>query len=89
MTKPTLTISQSHLCNPLATIEQLSTSGSRLDGVSKEEEDSARYRGALLTQRAGIFLRLPQNVIARAIIISTRFYVGPEGGSLREHSIEV
>ncbi|KAI9883926.1 MAG: 40s ribosomal protein L44e [Watsoniomyces obsoletus] len=90
MTRPTTTsITQPHLCNPLATIDQLSTSGSRLDGISKEEEDTARYRGAIMTQRAGILLRLPQDVIAKAIIISVRFYVGPEGGSLRDHPIDL
>ena len=82
-------ISQSHLCNPLATIEQLSVSASRLDGVPKDLEDSVRYHGAVLTQSAGVLLRLPQEVIARAIVIGSRTWIGPDGGSLREHSMEV
>jgi hypothetical protein len=34
-------------------------------------------------------LRLPQEVIAQAIIIFARFWVGPEGGSLSEFGAEV
>ncbi|KAI4162954.1 MAG: hypothetical protein LQ342_003465 [Letrouitia transgressa] len=69
------------IANPLVTIEQLSTSSSQLDGVPADLEASIRYAGAKLTQAAGIQLRLPQEVIAQAIVIFMRFYVGPEGGS--------
>jgi cyclin L len=76
----------SHLINPLAARDQLETSGSQLDGVPPDLEKSAIYGAARLTQTAGILLRLPQNVVAQAIVICTRFWIGPDGGSLREHA---
>jgi hypothetical protein len=79
----------SPLANPLVTIAQLETSSSLLDGVPADLENSIRFTGARLTQAAGILLRLPQEVIAQAIVIFTRFGVGPEGGSLAEHDAEV
>jgi hypothetical protein len=85
---PTTTQS-SQLANPLASTAQLSSSGSQLDGVPADLEDSIRFAGASLTQAAGILLRLPQEIIAQAVIIFTRFWVGPEGGSLTEYSTEV
>jgi hypothetical protein len=74
----------SPLANPLATVAQLETSGSQLDGIPQDLEDSCRYAGARLTQAAGVLLRLPQEVIAQAIIVFMRFLVGAEGGSLAE-----
>ena len=82
-------IQLSSLTNPLATIEQLSTSSSQLDGIPADLEASIRYAGAQLTQAAGILLRLPQDLIAQAVVTFTRFYVGPEGGSFRLHSAKV
>ncbi|KAF2396105.1 hypothetical protein EJ06DRAFT_516789 [Trichodelitschia bisporula] len=76
----------SHLTNPLATPTQLSTSGSQLDGIPPDLERSIIFAGARLTQTAGQLLRLPQDIIARAIILFTRFWVGSEGGSLREYA---
>ncbi|KAF2473161.1 uncharacterized protein BDR25DRAFT_282468 [Lindgomyces ingoldianus] len=75
----------SHLATPLATIEQLETSGSQLDGIPADLEDSVRFAGARLTQAAGILLRLPQEIVAQAIVVFTRFFLGPEGGSLAEY----
>lgn len=79
----------SHLLNPLATSLQLETSSSQLDGVPKELEDSVRFQTARLIQAAGILLRLPQEVIAQAIVILQRYWTGPEGGSLLEHDSKV
>ena len=79
----------SSLSNPLATIDQLSTSSSQLDGVSAELESSLRFAGAQLTQAAGILLRLPQDIIAQAIVIVYRFYIGSEGGSFRITAVKV
>ena len=79
----------SSLSNPLATVEQLSNSSSQLDGVPADLESSVRYAGAVLTQAAGILLRLPQEIIAQAIVIYTRFYVGSEGGSFIVTAAEV
>ncbi|KAI4698205.1 uncharacterized protein J4E84_001341 [Alternaria hordeiaustralica] len=78
----------SPLANPLATVAQLETSGSQLDGIPPTLEDSIRFAGARLTQAAGILLRLPQEVIAQAIVIFMRFWLGPEGGSLAEFGAE-
>ncbi|KAI8937124.1 hypothetical protein NX059_006338 [Plenodomus lindquistii] len=74
----------SPLANPMATIAQLETSGSQLDGIPIDLEDSIRFAGARLTQAAGQLLRLPQEVIAQAIVVFMRFWVGSEGGSLAE-----
>jgi hypothetical protein len=81
--------SLSHLANPLATAEQLASSGSQLDGVLPDLETSLIFGGARLTQVAGILLRLPQDIIAQAIVVFTRFWIGQEGGSLREYAVEV
>ncbi|KAI4668866.1 uncharacterized protein J4E78_002694 [Alternaria triticimaculans] len=78
----------SPLANPLATVAQLETSGSQLDGIPPTLEDFIRFAGARLTQAAGILLRLPQEVIAQAIVIFMRFWLGPEGGSLAESGAE-
>lgn len=79
----------SHLSNPLATAGQLSQSGSLLDGVPTDLEDSIRFAGARLTQCAGVLLSLPQELIAQAIIVFHRFLVGVEGGSLKEYGAKV
>lgn len=79
----------SSLANPLATAEQLSSSGSSIDGIPPDLQSSAIFLGARLTQIAGILLRLPQDTIAQAIVIFTRFWIGPDAGSLREYSVKV
>ncbi|KAH9871780.1 hypothetical protein J1614_006036 [Plenodomus biglobosus] len=78
----------SPLANPMATIAQLETSGSQLDGIPIDLEDSIRFAGARLTQAAGQLLRLPQEVIGQAIVVFMRFWLGPEGGSLAEFGAE-
>lgn len=78
----------SSLSNPLATIDQLSTSSSQLDGVPADLESSLRFAGSQLTQAAGILLRLPQEIIAQAIVIFQRFYIGSEGGSFRINAVK-
>lgn len=77
------------LVNPLASISQLESSGSQLDGIPVDLENSLRYAGSALTQAAGVLLDLSQDIIAQAIVTFARFWVGPEGGSLREFGIEV
>ncbi|KXS93774.1 hypothetical protein AC578_9333 [Pseudocercospora eumusae] len=74
----------SHLLNPLVSSVQLETSASQLDGVPKELQDAVRVETSRLIQAAGILLRLPQEIIAQAIVILQRFYIGPEGGSMLE-----
>ncbi|KAJ5665575.1 uncharacterized protein N7477_008023 [Penicillium maclennaniae] len=75
-----------HLSNALATPDQLSRSSSSIDGVPSDLETSIRCAGAQLTQAAGVLLHLPQDVIAQAIVIFTRFWLGADGGSLRIYS---
>ena len=79
----------SPLANPLVAVAQLETSGSQIDGIPPHLEKSIWFAGAQLTQAAGILLRLPQEVIAQALVIFMRFWVGPEGGSLAEFGAEV
>ncbi|PYH41707.1 putative cyclin [Aspergillus saccharolyticus JOP 1030-1] len=76
------------LSNALATPEQLSTSSSSIDGVTPDLEASIRFAGALLTQAAGVLLRLSQDIIAQAIVTFTRFWIGAEGGSLRIYNVK-
>ena len=77
------------LSNRLVTVEQLSMTSSRLDGISPDLEASIRHAGCCLTQQAGILLRLPQDIVAQAIVTFTRFYAGGEGGSFRVHAAKV
>ena len=79
----------SSLCHFLATPEQLSTSSSQLDAVPVALESSVRFAGTQLTQAAGILLRLPQDIIAHAIVIFLRFFIGPQGGSVRTYAAQV
>ena len=79
----------SSLSNSLATVDQLSNSSSQLDGVPADLESSLRFTGAQLTQAAGILLRLPQEIIAQAIVLFQRFYIGSEGGSFRINAVKV
>lgn len=79
----------SSLCHFLATPEQLSTSSSQLDAVPVDLESSIRLAGTQLTQAAGILLRLPQGIIAHAIVIFLRFFIGPQGGSIRTYAVQV
>lgn len=74
----------SHLINPTASSLQLESSASHLDGVPRGVEDSIRYESSRLIQVAGMLLRLPQEVIAQAIIILQRFFIGPDAASLVE-----
>ncbi|EEH46043.1 uncharacterized protein PADG_02193 [Paracoccidioides brasiliensis Pb18] len=74
------------LSNPLATPAQLLMSSSSLDRIPADLETSIRYATVQLMQAAGILLRLPQDVIAQAIVTFSRFWVGSEGGSLAIHS---
>lgn len=78
-----------HLSNALATPDQLSNSSSAIDGVPSDLETSIRCAGAQLTQAAGVLLHLSQDIIAQAIVIFTRFWLGPDGGSLRIYSAKV
>lgn len=83
------TPSLGNLSNPLATPAQLETSSSSLDSIPADLEASIRYAAVRLTQAAGVLLHLPQDVIAQAIVMFTRFWVGPEGGSLAVYSAKV
>ncbi|CAI7603369.1 unnamed protein product [Penicillium glandicola] len=77
-----------HLSNALATPEQLSNSSSSIDSVPSDLETSIRCAGAQLTQAAGVLLHLSQDIIAQAVVIFTRFWLGADGGSLRIYSVK-
>ena len=79
----------SSISNPLVSPEQLTTTSSRLDNVPVDLEASLRFAGAQLTQAAGILLRLPQELIAQAIVIFYRYFTGAEGGSFRANAVWV
>lgn len=78
-----------HLSNALATPDQLSNSSSAIDGILSDLETSIRCAGVQLTQAAGVLLHLSQDIIAQAIVIFTRFWLGADGGSLRIYSAKV
>ncbi|KAH0396281.1 hypothetical protein KCU89_g9468, partial [Aureobasidium melanogenum] len=79
-------IGLSHITNPLATPDQLQTTASQLDRIPADLELSIKFEGSRLIQAAGILLYLPQELIAEAIIVFSRFWLGPEGGSLAEYA---
>ncbi|CAC9887904.1 unnamed protein product, partial [Aureobasidium pullulans] len=75
----------SHITSPLATPYQLQNTASQLDRIPGDLEVSIKFEGSRLIQAAGVLLHLPQELIAEAIIIFARFWLGPEGGSLAEY----
>ena len=79
----------SHLVNPLTSSLHLETSASQLDGVPKDLEESVGFETGRLLQAAGILLRLPQEIVAQAIVILQRYWIGTDGGSLLENDAEV
>jgi cyclin L len=62
----------SQLSNPLVTSSQLRTFYS----ADTKTSESSRFAAYLLTQAAGILLRLPQPVVVTAIILFQRYLVG-------------
>jgi hypothetical protein len=79
----------SHLANPLASLDQLAQSNFQHHGVSSELERSMLFAGARLTQTAGILLRLPQDIIAQAIVLFQRFWIGFGRGNVQEVDVQV
>lgn len=63
------------LCNPLVKSEQILDLRDSDALKQPGNGDSVRFAQAQLTQAAGVLLRLPQEVIAQAIVIITRFLV--------------
>ena len=64
-----------HLANPLVTSEQLHRLQDDVTGYWGNNAESLRYAQAQLIQAAGVLLRLPQEVIARAIVLLQRFWI--------------
>ena len=64
-----------HLSNPLVTSEQLYRLRDDPLGYWGEHAQSVRFAQLELTQSAGVLLRLPQEVIANAIVILQRFWI--------------
>ena len=86
--KTALSHSLTAITNPLVTVGQLETSASQIDGVPSDLEKALFYHGALLTQAAGILLKLPQDIIAPAVVTFQRFFVGEDGGSFKTYSVK-
>ena len=63
------------LSNPLVTAEQLSTLRQSGSSYWTEDAQSSRFVQAQLTQAAGVLLRLPQEVVANAIVILQRLWI--------------
>lgn len=66
------------LANPLATAEQLYSLHDD-DRSRAENGQSLRFAQAILTQAAGVLLRLPQEVIATSLVLLQRFWVEGHG----------
>lgn len=62
------------LTNPLVTVEQLSSPQDD-DPSHSEKLHSLRYAQAILTQSAGILLRLRPEVVASSLVLLQRFWV--------------
>ncbi|KAL9083834.1 MAG: hypothetical protein Q9159_005559 [Coniocarpon cinnabarinum] len=60
--------------------------GDEDDGALGGDEGAIDFE---LIQAAGVLLGLSQDIIAQAIVIFTRFWIGADGGSLRLESAEV
>jgi len=67
-----------HLANPVATTEQLSRLRDNSSLYWTEDAQTIRFAQAQLTQAAGVLLRLPQEVIACAIVILQRLWLSFE-----------
>ncbi|KAF7532525.1 hypothetical protein G7054_g7901 [Neopestalotiopsis clavispora] len=65
----------SHMANALATVEQIYKYKSSLSALPPDLQDAVFYQVQLLTQAAGLLLRLPQSVTAQANVILARALV--------------
>ena len=74
--------SLSHLTNPIVSAEQLL----RLQETSNDDTQSLRFAESQLTQAAGVLLRLPQDVIATAIVALQRYWVNEHALTIK-HTI--
>lgn len=64
----------SHMTNPLATVDQLYRYRS-LSALPQDLQDAIFYQIQLLTQAAGVLLRLPQSVTAQANVLLARYLI--------------
>ncbi|EMC92667.1 hypothetical protein BAUCODRAFT_76639 [Baudoinia panamericana UAMH 10762] len=78
----------SHLVHSTVSSRQLETSASQLDGIPRDLEDSVRYQTTRMMLIAGIFLRLPQELIAQSVVVLQRFWTGADGGSMLDCDAE-
>jgi cyclin L len=65
----------SHMANALATVEQIYKYKSSLSALPPDLQDAVFYQVQLLTQAAGLLLRLPQSVTAQANVLLARALV--------------
>lgn len=77
----------SHMSNPLATVEQIYKYKS-LSSLPQDLQDTIFYQVQLLTQAAGLLLRLPQSVTAQAGVLLARALASDPLGPLSSSSHE-
>jgi cyclin L len=82
-TRPRLSADMSHMSNPLATVEQMYKYKS-LSALPQDLQDTIFYHVQLLTQAAGLLLRLPQSVTAQANVVLARSLVS-DSSLIRTH----
>ncbi|KAI1877490.1 hypothetical protein JX265_003498 [Neoarthrinium moseri] len=63
-----------HMANPLATADQLYRRNN-LAALPQDLQDAIFYQTQLLTQAAGLLLRIPQSVTAQANVILARYWL--------------
>ncbi|KAH6660457.1 cyclin domain-containing protein [Truncatella angustata] len=71
----------SHMTNSLATVDQLYKYKS-LSALPQDLQDTIFYQVQLLTQAAGLLLRLPQSVTAHANVLAARYMVVDTSSSI-------
>ncbi|KAI0509272.1 cyclin [Xylaria bambusicola] len=64
-----------HMTNPLATVDQLYKRTSSFGALPSDLQDAIFFATQSLTQAAGLLLRLPQSVTARANVVLARYWL--------------
>jgi cyclin L len=80
------TTAMAHMTNPLATVDQLYRRNT-LSSLPRDLQETIFYSTQLLTQAAGLLLRLPQSVTAQANVILARYWLVE--APLSRHDLEL
>lgn len=78
-----------HLSNPLVTTEQLYRYQNSTSDLYGEDAQSLQFASAQLTQAAGVLLRLPQEVIATAIVLLQRYMINSHNETSESPNIKI